>query len=55
VKWTLQGPLGDHVSDNASSVRDVIEIKVPRGFNIADVGIVERFSKGRVLLSFPNC
>ena len=54
VKWTLSGhgnPIGNV---RLPEIEDVLEIRVPLGFSVADMGIVERFSKGRVLLSFPN-
>jgi hypothetical protein len=53
VKWTLNN--ANSVGNlRLPDVEDVIEIKIPSGFDVNDVGLVERFSKGRVLLSFPN-
>ena len=54
IKWSLPGTVYESSPETAAELRDVIEIKIPNGFSVDDLGIVERFSKGRALLSFPN-
>jgi hypothetical protein len=50
VSWTL---------DNAAPgdeeiVHDIVEFTIPKAYNFSDVNIIEKFHKGRVLLSFPR-
>ena len=54
MKWNLAGHANTVGNHKISPVEDVLEIRIPLGFSVSDMGIVERFSKGRVLLSFPN-
>lgn len=49
VKWTIQ--------TNNQQLRDhgdeVFEIRIPLGYEFMEMGIIEKFEKGRILLSFP--
>jgi len=51
VKWTIKTASDQQ---DRSPIDEVLEIRVPLGYDIADMGIIEKFEKGRVLLSFPT-
>ena len=54
VKWSIAGQSMTFGSIPETEVEDVLELMIPPGFSMDDMGVVERFTKGRVLLTFPN-
>lgn len=51
VKWTIRTEMSgqEDLSDND----EVLQIRVPLGYDLDEMGIIEKFEKGRILLSFP--
>jgi hypothetical protein len=54
VQWSIGGQPSSIGGMKQIETDDILELRIPTGFNIEEMGVVERFSKGRVLLSFPN-
>ena len=49
VKWTIKTN-NQKLHDNGD---EVFEIRIPLGYEFMEMGIIEKFEKGRILLSFP--
>ena len=49
VKWTIK----TEAQVPQETTDEVLEIRIPLGYDFVEMGIVEKFDKGRVLLSFP--
>jgi hypothetical protein len=49
VKWTIKTN-NQQLQDKGD---EVFEIRIPLGYEFMEMGIIEKFEKGRILLSFP--
>jgi hypothetical protein len=52
VKWTI--PDTSKHDPQIKEEVEILEIRIPMGFNFGNLGFVEKFSKGRVMFSFPS-
>lgn len=53
VKWTFPNTDSDSSETKWSSEYDVLQLHIPLGYSISNMGFIEKFARGRVLLSFP--
>lgn len=51
VKWTIRTDTSGTKCVPESD--EVLQIRVPLGYDLDEMGIIEKFEKGRILLSFP--
>ena len=53
IRWTLESTTSSAKADSHMS-DEVLEMRIPMGYSLSDMGFVERFTKGRVLMTFPR-
>ena len=53
VKWTLETDESAHGVDMLIP-DDVLELQIPLGYDVLNMSIVEKFTRGRFLISFPS-
>jgi hypothetical protein len=51
VKWTIRTEIPDPQEEQQNA--EVLQLRVPLGYDLEEMGIIEKFEKGRILLSFP--
>ena len=49
VKWTIKTQ--NQCTEDLTE--EILEVRIPLGYEFTEMGVIEKFDKGRVLLSFP--